>query len=157
MDEPKLEIRRLLPTDLNKGFIELLSELSFVDLTFNQTRQTVYNKRLKNNNLITWVVVDYSPSLEEKIVGTCSLYIEQKFIHRGGKVGHLEDVVVAKTHQKQQIGYLLVKTALDWAKMQGCYKCILNCRESVAGFYEKLGFYQDGISMRNDFYMEYEE
>ena len=156
MSEPNLEIRRLLPTDLNKGFIELLAELSFVDLEFNQTRQAVFDKRI-DRNLTTWVVVDYSPALEERIVGTCSLLIEQKFIHRGGKVGHLEDVVVAKTHQKQQIGYLLVKTALDWAKMQGCYKCILNCHQQVEGFYEKLGFYPDGISMRNDFYMEYED
>ena len=42
--------------------------------------------------------------LDGKVVGSTTLLIEPKFIHNGGLVGHIEDVVVNKEFQGQKIG-----------------------------------------------------
>ena len=47
--------------------------------------------------------------IEGKIVGSTTLLIETKFIHNGGKVGHIEDVVVDKEHQGKGIGEKIIK------------------------------------------------
>ena len=85
-----------------------------------------------------------------KIVGSTTLLIEQKFIHDGGLVGHIEDVVVNKDFQGQKIGEKVMKYLLEIAKNRGCYKTILDCTEDVKPFYEKLGFKQVGNELRLD-------
>jgi glucosamine-phosphate N-acetyltransferase len=144
------EIRTVQSDDLKNGLIELLGELSTVDLEFGQSRLSVYDKRAKDQNLTTWVVADYNDSIEKKVIGTISLFILQKFTHRGGKVGLIEDLVVNRDYRGKGIGSLLVKFAVDWAKSNGCYKVILNSSEENANFYSKLGFYEDQLCMRLD-------
>ena len=36
----------------------------------------------------------------------------------------------------------------------GCYKCILECKDELVGFYEKLGFRRHDVGMRIDFKRE---
>ena len=50
-----------------------------------------------------------------KIVGSTTLLIEQKFIHKGGYVGHIEDVVVSKEFEGRGIGIKLVTSLLEIA------------------------------------------
>ena len=40
----------------------------------------------------------------DRIVGTCTLLIESKFIHDGGIVGHIEDVSVDAKYQGTGVG-----------------------------------------------------
>ena len=61
---------------------------------------------------------------------------EQKFIHKGGLVGHIEDVVVSKGFERKEIGRKIVESLLDVAKDRGCYKTILDCKDDVKEFYE---------------------
>ena len=84
------------------------------------------------------------------IVGSTTLLIEQKFIHKGGLVGHIEDVVVKKEFEGQGIGMRLVKSLLDVAKQKKCYKTILNCKDDLRPFYTKMGFNQATNEMRFD-------
>ncbi len=56
------------------------------------------------------------------------------FIHLGGLVGHIEDVVVAKEFQGKGIGEKLIEASLNFAKNCGCYKTILDCAEDVNSF-----------------------
>jgi glucosamine-phosphate N-acetyltransferase len=88
--------------------------------------------------------------MDGKVVGSTTLLIEQKFIHQGGLVGHIEDVVVDKNFQGQKIGEKIMKYLLDIAKNQGCYKTILDCTDDVKPFYEKLGFKQVANELRFD-------
>ena len=74
--------------------------------------------------------------------------IEPKFIHDGGLVGHIEDVVVNKDVQGQKIGEKLILASLEYAKNAGCYKTILDCLDDVKPFYEKLGFKLHSNAMR---------
>jgi len=88
--------------------------------------------------------------LDGIIVGATTLLIEQKFIHDGGIVGHIEDVVVSKDFQGQEIGKKIMKFLLEVAKSRGCYKTILDCTDDVKPFYEKLGFTQIANELRFD-------
>jgi len=84
------------------------------------------------------------------IVGSTTLLIEQKFIHEGGIVGHIEDVVVSKEFQGRKIGQKIIKYVLQIAKNQGCYKTILDCSDDVKSFYEEIGFKQHSNELRFD-------
>ena len=42
----------------------------------------------------------YVAEIESKIVGMATVLIEQKLIHQGVKVAHIEDVVVDRDHRK---------------------------------------------------------
>lgn len=85
-----------------------------------------------------------------KIIGSASILIEQKFIHDGGKVGHIEDVAVRKEFQGKGIGKQIVVALLKHAEKQGCYKTILDCTDELIPFYENIGFKKHSNSMRFD-------
>jgi len=82
-----LQLKNLSLDDYSKAYLELLSQLTIVGEMSKERFEEIF---LKNKNDI-YVVEDLE---KNKIIGTASLFIEQKFIHGGGKVGHLEDVVV---------------------------------------------------------------
>lgn len=68
-------------------------------------------------------------------------------IHALGKVGHIEDIAVAKDQQGKKLGLRLIQ-ALDFiAEKVGCYKTILDCSEANEGFYVKCGFRRAGLQM----------
>lgn len=68
-------------------------------------------------------------------------------IHALGKVGHIEDIAVAKDQQGKKLGLRIIR-ALDFiAEKVGCYKTILDCSEANEGFYVKCGFRRVGLQM----------
>ena len=105
----------------------------------------VLQKIKQNPNHIIHVAVD-----DNKIIGSTTLFIEQKFIHDGGLVGHIEDVVVRKDYEGKGIGIKLVISMLERAKEKNCYKTILDCKDDVKQFYERIGFKHESNGMRYD-------
>lgn len=87
---------------------------------------------------------------ENKIVGTASYFVELKFLHNGGKVMHIEDVVVNDEYKSLGIGKKLILYLTGLAKNAKCYKIILDCSEKNVGFYEKCGFKRRELQMRKD-------
>ena len=83
-------------------------------------------------------------------MGSATLLIEQKFIHRGGLVGHIEDVVVKEGFERRQIGRLIIESLLEESRKRGCYKTILDCKDDVKEFYQKIGFNHESNEMRFD-------
>ena len=141
----ELIIREIIESDLENGFLESLDNLrQSSNLEPNSARNTL-KKILENENHIIHVA-----ELNGKIVGSTTLLIEQKFIHEGGLVGHIEDVVVNKEFEGHGIGMKLVLSLLDVAKEKKCYKTILNCEDKLLPFYEKIGFKQKSTEMRFD-------
>lgn len=138
-----LTIRLMDATDLERGFLEALGALKPVELTKQQAID-VYRERLKSK-VRTYVAV-----IDEKIAGTASVFIEPKFIHGGGVVGHIEDVAVNPAFQKHGVGRALVEHLLDECREFRCYKVILDCAEGVIPFYERLGFHRWERAMRID-------
>lgn len=81
------------------------------------------------------------------IIGAITLLVEQKIIHDGKCVGHIEDFVVHEDHRNKGFGRQLMKYATDLAKYNNCYKCILDCDPDLERFYMKNGFIKKGITM----------
>ena len=142
---PEIIIRKISESDLENGFLESLDNLKHASDLEQTTAKNILNKILNDENHIIHVA-----ELDGKIVGSTTLLIEQKFIHEGGIVGHIEDVVVKKEFEGQGIGMKLVLSLLDIAKKRGCYKTILNCEDSLKSFYEKVGFKHKSNEMRFD-------
>jgi len=132
-------IREIEENDLEKGFLESLDFLRKAsDIDKNKAKEIL--KKIKQNpNYIIHVAID-----DNKIVGSTTLLVEQKFIHDGGLVGHIEDVVVRKEYEGKGIGIKLVMSMLERAKEKNCYKTILDCKDDVKQFYERIGFRLQG-------------
>ena len=142
---PEIEIREIRENDLENGFLETLDFLRKVsDLDKNKAKE-ILEKIKQNSNQIIQVAID-----DKKIVGCITLLIEQKFIHDGGLIGHIEDVVVRKDYEGKGIGMKLVTSMLEYAKRKNCYKTILDCKDDVKQFYERIGFKHESNGMRYD-------
>ncbi len=140
-----ITVRKLQKEDLLSGFLQTLDSLRQASNMDKKTAEKIFDKINSNPDHIVAVAV-----IEGKIVGSTTLLIETKFIHNGGKVGHIEDVVVDKEYQRKGIGEKIVMYLLRYAKDQGCYKTILDCTDEVKPFYEKLGFKHNANALRFD-------
>lgn len=141
----KILVRELGERDLGEDFFITLSNLAKVGkIMFDKKRIVqVYNTIKEKSNLKIFVAL-----IDNKIVGSITTLIEHKFIHNGGKVCHIEDVVTRKGYENLGIGSLLVKHAIDFAILENCYKVILTCSEENVRFYERNGFHKHEIGMR---------
>jgi glucosamine-phosphate N-acetyltransferase len=139
-------IRELKEEDLSNGFIETLSNLSEVGNLANDTiRKGEILSQIKDKNYRIIIAED---NQNHQIIGSATLLIEQKFIHNGGRAGHIEDVVTRKGYEGKGIGREILKELIKIAKDNECYKIILDCDEKLVKFYEKLGFKKHSIMMR---------
>ena len=142
---PEIIIRNISESDLENGFLESLDNLKHASDLGQTTAKNILNKILNDENHIIHVA-----EYDGKIVGSTTLLIERKFIHQGGFVGHIEDVVVKKEFEKLGIGMKLVNSLLQVAEERKCYKTILNCEDSLKSFYERIGFKHKSNEMRFD-------
>ena len=140
-----ITIRELQSEDLWNGFLITLDSLRLASNIEKTNARKIFDKIKNNSNHIIVVAL-----IENKVVGAATLLIEPKFIHDGGIVGHIEDVVVDKNYQGQKIGEKIIRYLLDAAKTKGCYKTILDCVDGVKPFYEKLGFKHNSNALRFD-------
>ena len=141
----EIEIRKIEEGDLENGFTETLDFLSDTNKIDKNNIKEILKKIKQNPNHIIHVAID-----DKKIVGSITLLIEQKFIHDGGLVGHIEDVVVRKDYEGKGIGMMLVTSMLERAKEKNCYKTILDCKDDVKQFYKRIGFKHQSNGMRYD-------
>lgn len=140
-----ITIKEIQKEDLWNGFLTTLNSLRQTSNIEKKAAEKIYDK-IKNNpdHIIVVALID------KKVVGTATLLLELKFIHNGGIVGHIEDVVVDKKYQGQKIGEKIIKYLLNVAKTKGCYKTILDCVDDVKPFYEKIGFKHNANALRFD-------
>ena len=143
MDE--LIIRELEKEDFKKGFLQTMDTLrESSNISEDKALEIFRNIQLNQKHII--IVAE----INGRIVGATTLLIEPKFIHQGGIVGHIEDVVVDKEFQGQKIGEKIIKYVLKVAEKHNCYKTILNCSDEVKQFYEKMGFKYHSNEFRFD-------
>ena len=118
MDE--LIIRELEKEDFKKGFLQTMDTLrESSNISEDKALEIFRNIQLNQKHII--IVAE----INGRIVGATTLLIEPKFIHQGGIVGHIEDVVVDKEFQGQKIGEKIIKYVLKVAEKHNCYKTIL--------------------------------
>ena len=139
----EIKIRDIVESDIDNGFLESLDSLRNASDLNKDTAREILKKIIGNPDHIIHVA-----EVDGKVVGSTTLLIEQKFIHEGGKVGHIEDVVVSKEFEGRGIGIKLVTSLLEVAKAENCYKTILDCKHELIPFYERIGFKQESNQMR---------
>ncbi len=72
-----------------------------------------------------------------------------RHLTRGGSLSmQIEDVAVHREHQGRGVGKALMEEMLKMARRLGCYKVTLDCHPDKVAFYEKLGFFNQGVAMR---------
>ncbi|MEE8132733.1 MAG: GNAT family N-acetyltransferase [Nitrososphaerales archaeon] len=141
-------IREINTLDLEKGFFDTLYNLSVVGNISNEIKRgTKLFGDIKSNPLYKIFVAIKD---NKEVIGSITILMEQKFIHNGGRVGHIEDVVTRKGYESKGVGSALVRVALEYAQRMKCYKVILSCSEKNVPFYERIGFKKHETSMRYD-------
>lgn len=140
-----IKIRKLQKRDIYNGFLLSLDSLRKSSNIKLNRANAIFDKISKNPDYVIYVA-----TYEGHVIGATTLLIEQKFIHNGGKVGHIEDVVVRKEYQGKGVGKKIVKALLKYAKKKGCYKTILDCSDELIPFYKSIGFRRHSNSMRFD-------
>eukprot|EP00249_Psilotum_nudum_P007416 c20542_g1_i1 orf=127-594(+) len=143
-------LRQLQASDYGKGYLQLLRQLTAVgDVTeeaFGERLEEI--QKLGGDFQFVAVIEDVARG---QIVATGTLLVERKFVRQCGKVGHIEDVVVDQCVRGRHLGQRIIDFLTNYAKLAGCYKVILDCREDNTGFYEKCGYFRKEIQMAKYF------
>jgi glucosamine-phosphate N-acetyltransferase len=132
-------ISQLNLNDNLENYLELLNQLSPVNLSINQIKEII--KELPKNHFIIILKID------NKIIGSGTIILEQKIIHNGKKVGHIEDIIIDKDYQGKGYGKILIDYLVNLGKENDCYKVILNCANNKKEFYQKCNFEEKNIQM----------
>lgn len=134
----------LLARHLKNGFLETLACLTDVGLTEEEAFD-IFKER--NKNKVRTYVCEMNDGL---VIATGSLFIERKFIHKGGKVAHMEDLVIHEDFQGRGVGSTFIQYLEHQAAQEGCYKVILDCADKNVDFYLKCGYYKHEHQMRKN-------
>ncbi|KAI9499789.1 Glucosamine-phosphate N-acetyltransferase-like protein [Coemansia spiralis] len=141
---PNHVLRALELTDFNKGYMECLANLTITGTVTGQMFADSFEEMQRAGCYFVIVIEDLEANA---IVASGTLVVEQKFLRGCGRVGHIEDIVVAKGQQGKRFGFTIIKQLLEVANVTGCYKSILDCSLENVPFYEKCGFVNKGIQM----------
>lgn len=138
-------IKKLDAVDLTEdknGFLETLRNLTVAeDIDLENMKKILLEIENQNGYI-------YIAKRDKEIIGTATLLIEQKFIHGGGKVGHIEDVSVKKEYEGNGVASNIMDALIEIAREKGCYKIILDCKDKLLPFYGKFGFVHSDNCMR---------
>jgi glucosamine-phosphate N-acetyltransferase len=135
-------IRKLNNGDYNKGYLNLLAQLTPVGTLSEDTFD--YFVEMQDD---TALYKTFVYELDNKLVGCITILIEQKLSHEFKRVMHIEDVVTDSEYRGRGIASKLLNYAREYAVKWKCYKIILDCDKSKKDFYNKNGFTESGIQM----------
>lgn len=96
-----MEIREITLLDVD-FVIDMLQDISLFEPK-KSVRQEIFNEFISQSNVLGFVYI-----LEDTIVGYGSLVFETKI--RGGRVGHIEDIVVNTKFRKKILDLKLFTT-----------------------------------------------
>lgn len=127
-------IIRILEKDDFEKYISLINSFRPIGLDITREKfEELYDNIFKNN-------IIYVISVNDKIIGSAKLIIEQKFIHKLSKYGHIEDVIISDEYRRKGYGTLIINHIVNVCKAEKFYKITLTCKEELIPFYEKNNF-----------------
>lgn len=148
----KYRIREIEENDVEReagGILEVLENLAPVG-ELDKTAARNILQQIKSNPLHkVFVAIEEDEGKgngnnQGLVIGITTLLVEPKFIFRGARFGHIEDVAVRKGYERIGIGSRLVSHATESAAKMGCMKTVLYCSDDRMYFYKKLGYsYRD--------------
>ena len=74
--------------------------------------------------------------------------LSTEFKIRGGKIGHIEDIVIDQNYERKGLGKKILDALYEIAKTENCLKIMLQCTNTNTKFYEKCGFIINGLAMQ---------
>jgi glucosamine-phosphate N-acetyltransferase len=154
-------IRRLEKSDYEKGFVDLLKQLT-VAPKMSKRKFARRWQQMRNGPEFTYVLEstttdddnddDNNINNEKRIIATATLVIERKYGRNLGVCAHIEDVVVDENFRDEGLGKVMIDAMSIVARNHvGCYKTILDCSAENVQFYEKCGFNAKEIQMAKYF------
>jgi GNAT superfamily N-acetyltransferase len=149
----KATVRPATEADLPR-IVELLAQLSPDD----PTREDLSAPLPYAYHLVFRRTVDCGQRLlvvesRGKIAGTLALVIVPNLSHRGAPYAIIENVVVDERSRSKGLGELLIRHAIEEARLAGCYKVSLTSnkrRKEAHRFYARLGFQRTHEAFRID-------
>ena len=135
-----ITIRLLQKTDF-EHYISLINQFRPInmEITFEKFDE-IYDIIFKSSEI-------YVACVDEKIVGSITVFYEQKFIHKLSVYAHIEDVIVDENKRHMKIGSAMLSYVKNITKQKGCFKCLLVCNENIKQFYLKNDFEERGLNM----------
>lgn len=126
-------IRKLEKKDF-KQYIELIEEFRPIGFNIDKEKfEEIYDNIFKNS--IIYVLL-----LDNHLIGSAKLIIEQKFIHKLAKYGLIEDVIIKNEYKGKKYGTKIIKHIVERCKKLNFFKITLTCNENLIKFYEKNKF-----------------
>ncbi|CAG5127124.1 unnamed protein product [Candidula unifasciata] len=136
--EHNLQIRPLHLEDYDKGYLDLLKQLTTVG---DVTREEFVDRFQKMKACPdTYYIVVIEDLKSGQIIGSATLVKEQKFIHHLSSRGRVEDVIVSDLYRGKELGKLLVDILVCLSQQLNCYKVSLECKDDNLKFYCQFGF-----------------
>jgi glucosamine-phosphate N-acetyltransferase len=136
-----MEIRKVNKKDMNE-IINLLDDSLSSFKPNLEEYENIWTSFSGQDNVFSIVAI-----INSKVVGYGSLVVETKI--RGGKMGHIEDIVTHPEYRGKNIGRTIVLELVNIAKNQNCYKVSLQCKEHNVLFYEKCNLNISGVAMQH--------
>lgn len=78
--------------------------------------------------------------LNNKIIGTGSVFIEQKLTNNGCKLAHIENIYIHPNYQRKGYGKQIINYILNHSDKKKCYRADLVCYDDLIDFYFKNNF-----------------
>ena len=139
------KIKRLKEYTFNSNhIINLLGQLTYTPAISDTDFKGIVNSLPDNIEIFVYTI-------DEIPIGMATILVEQKIIHGGKCVGHIEDVVVDKQHRGKGIAKTLLQHCIAYGKNNNCYKVILDCGPDMISYYENCGFSSKNIGMAHYF------
>ena len=137
-----LRARPLERTDYDKGYLELLSQLTKVGV-YSKSKYEAHFDAMKQMIGSHYILVIEDTEIA-KVIANATLLVEKKFIHGAVNRGRIEDVVVDEKYRNLHLGCFLLELLTVFGRELGCYKVTLDCKPEMAGFYQKFGYVNEG-------------
>jgi len=139
--DPVLKVRPLLASDYNRGFLDLLKELTEIgDVSQKQFEDQFALMRNSQGMYYCTVIVDQN---KNQIVGAATLLMERKFIRNCAMRARIEDVVVSSDYRGKQLGKCILELLTKLGQALGAYKITLDCKDQMIPFYESLTYQKE--------------
>ena len=109
-----MHLRNLEENDIKKGYLQLLNQLT-VHADIGNITDIQFRERFASlHNMVIRVI-----EMDNRIVATATLFLEPKFIHNLGYVGHIEDVVVDSAYRGAIIGSIFDRESSGFGSGRG--------------------------------------
>lgn len=137
-----MNIRNIQKGDFNKNYLSLLEQLTTVNREI--ITDELFSDFVNNLSQLHQIIVI---EVDNQIIATGTVIIENKIIHGLNRVAHIEDIVVDSNFRSHGYGKDIINKLINISDNLNCYKIILDCNEKNLLFYNKLGFKQKEIQM----------